>query len=147
MPRPLIEEVFIQCDPTTAFDLMADVRNETRWNKGVTVAELRGEGPVREGSRFRTVYRGLENEVTVAAYDRPERLVVASTSKTVDFDTTYVFTGADGGTKVVVSTDVRPKGFLSVLSPLVRMMLRRELAHKYATVERVIESPPEPPSG
>ncbi len=146
MAQPLIENVFIECGPSTAFDLMADVRNETRWNKGVSVAELQGEGPVREGSRFRTVYRGLENEITIAEFDRPQHLVVASTSKAMDFDTTYTFTGVDGGCSLVVSTDVRPKGFVSVLSPLLRLMLRRELANKYATVKRAIERPSDPSS-
>ncbi len=36
MSQPLIDEVFINCDPTTAFDLLADVRNETRLNKRVS---------------------------------------------------------------------------------------------------------------
>jgi hypothetical protein len=28
----ITEELHIDCPPTTAFDLMADVRNVTRWN-------------------------------------------------------------------------------------------------------------------
>lgn len=54
-------------------------------------------------------------------FDRPERLVVAGTSDRMDIDTAYIFTGANGGTRVVVSTDVRPKGLASVLSPLLRL--------------------------
>ena len=144
MPQPLIENVYIECDPGTAFDLMADVRNETRWSKGVSVAELRSEGPVREGSRFRTVYRGMENDVTIAAFDRPRHLVVVATSKAMDFDTTYTFTGVEEGTNVVVSTDLRPKGPIAAMSPLLRLMLRRELANKFAAVKRAIEHPSVP---
>jgi hypothetical protein len=139
--------VFIHCDPTTAFDLLADVRNETRWNKGVSVAELRSDDPVREGARFLTVYRGLKNEITLAEFDRPERLVVAGTSNNMDIDTTYVFSAEDGGTRLVVSTDLRPKGLTSVLSPLLRLLMRRELAKKYANVKRAIESQSETSSG
>jgi hypothetical protein len=140
MKQPLMEQVFIHCDPTIAFDLLADVRNETRWNKGVSVAELRSDDPIREGSRFLTVYRGLKNHVTLAEFDRPERLVVAGSSNSMDIDTTYTFSGEDGGTRLVVSTDLRPKGLTSVLSPLLRLMMSRELAKKYATVKRAIES-------
>jgi hypothetical protein len=39
----------------------------------------------------------------------------------------------DGGTRVVVSTDMRPKGFAAALSPVLRLFMRRELASKYAT--------------
>jgi hypothetical protein len=58
MGQPLINDVFLHCAPTTAFDLLADVRNESRWNKAVSVAQLRSDGPIREGSRFLTVYMG-----------------------------------------------------------------------------------------
>jgi hypothetical protein len=74
-------------------------------------------------------------------------VLVAATSKNMDFNTTYVFTGVNGGTKVVVSTDVRPKGLVSLLSPLFRRILRRELATKYATVKRIAESPTGPSPG
>ncbi len=110
MGQPLIAEVFIHCDPTTAFDLLADVRNETRSNKRVSAAELRSEGPVRGGSRFQTVYLGQENDVALAELDRPERVLVAATNTMMDIDTTHVLTRANGGTRVVVTTDVRRKG-------------------------------------
>lgn len=143
MTEPLIEEVFIDCDPTTAFDLMADVRNETRWNATVSVAELRSEGPIREGSKFLTVYRGVENEVTLTEFDRPERLVVVAANDRMEIDTTYTFAVSNGGTRLVVATDVKPKGLISVLSPLLRLYMRREVAKKYATVKRAIESQPD----
>lgn len=147
MTQPLIEEVFVHCDPTTAFDLLADLRNETRWSKGVSVAELRSEGPVGEGSRFLTVYRGLENESTIVEFDRPERLVVATTSDWMDIDTTYTFTGANGSTRLVVSTNVRPKGFTSVLSPVLPWIMRREVAKKYATFKQACENQSGPSAG
>jgi hypothetical protein len=41
---------------------------------------------------------------------RPTRVIVAAANKNVDIDTTYVFSEADGGTRLVVTTDVKPKG-------------------------------------
>ena len=141
MAQPLMDEVYFQCDPATAFDLLADVRNESRWNKGVSVAELRSDGPVGQGSKFMTVYRGMENDVTLAEFDRPKHLVVAANNDRVDIDTTYTFAEANGGTRLVVSTDVKPKGITTLFSPVLRMMMRRETAKKYATVKRAIEDP------
>jgi uncharacterized membrane protein len=146
MAEPLVEEVFIRCDPTTAFDLLADLRNEARWNKSVSVAELRGEEPIRQGSKFLTVYRGMKNDSTIVEFNRPERLVVATASDRMDIDTACVFTAANGGTKVVVSTDAHPKGVTSVLSPLLRWFLRREVAKKYATIKQACESQSDPSS-
>lgn len=36
----ITEDLHIECAPATAFDLMADVRNETQWNDDVSRAEL-----------------------------------------------------------------------------------------------------------
>jgi hypothetical protein len=41
----------------------------------------------------------------------------------------------------VVTTEVRPKGVTSVLAPLLRVFLRRELARKYETVKHACENP------
>lgn len=109
MAQPLINGFSVQCDPTTAFDLLADVRNETRWNKGASAAELRSEAPVGEGTKYMTVYRGTGNDVTIAGFDRPGRLVVAAGNDRMDIDTAYTFTGDNGGTRVVVTTDLRLK--------------------------------------
>ncbi len=59
-------------------------------------------------------------------------LVVASTNDKMDIDVSYTFTSVGGGTKVTVSSDLRPKGFLSVLAPLLRVAMRRDLAKKHA---------------
>ncbi len=139
MTQPLINEVSVHCDPTTAFDLLADVRNETRWNKGVSAAQLRSEEPIGEGSKFVTVYRGTDNDVTIAEFDRPRRLVVAAGNNRIDIDTTYTFTGENGGTRVVVSTDMRPKGFVAVLAPVLRLFMRRELASKYSVFKQACD--------
>lgn len=143
MAKPLIEDVFIRCDPVVDFDLLADVRNETRWSKGVSLAKMRSEGPVGDGSKFVTVYRGMENDITLVEFDRPERLVVGTNDR-MDIDTPYAFTAQGEGPRVVVTTEVRPKGLISVLSPLLRLLLRRELAAKYTTVKQACEAPPDP---
>ena len=81
----------------------------------------------------------MENHASLAAFDRPERLVVASTNDTMDIDVSYTFARAGEGTKVSVSTDVRPKGLLSILSPLLRLAMRRELA-KHEVVKQACET-------
>jgi hypothetical protein len=50
-------------------------------------------------------------------------------------------------TKLAVTTEVRPKGIATVLSPLPRLFLRRELAKKYQTVKQVCEAESNPCSG
>jgi len=50
-------------------------------------------------------------------------------------------------TKLVVTTEVRPKRIATVLSPLLRLFLRGELAKKYQTVKLVCEAESNPAGG
>ena len=110
-------------------------------------AELRSEGPIQAGSTFQTVFMGQKNDVTLAEYDRPGHAMVAASSAMMDIDTTDTFTGVNAGTTLVVTTDVRPTGVLSVFSPLLRLMVGREVEKTYDVDKRACEDEPGPTSG
>jgi hypothetical protein len=61
----------IACAPEHVFDTLADMRNETEWNSGVSLAELRSEEPVAGGSRFHVVNNKAPYDVTLQTFDRP----------------------------------------------------------------------------
>jgi len=52
----------VACPAEQAFDLMADARNEVRWNLRVSRSELVSGDLIGAGSRFLTVNRGQECE-------------------------------------------------------------------------------------
>lgn len=108
---------------------------------------MRSDGPVGDGSTFVTVYRGMVKDITLVEFDRPERLVVVGTNDKMDIDTSYAFTAQGAGTRVVVTTEVRPKGLISFLAPLLRLFVRRELAAKYTTVKQAYGAPTRPVLG
>ncbi len=134
------EQMHIDCPSTTVFDLMADARNETRWNGGVSRAELMTDEPIGKGSQFIVVSRGREDEVTITVFDRPERLEFAVTSKAMDIDITYTFAETDGTTTAVGNFDARPKGFMKVLLPLLMPVIKRDLAKQHAKFENLCET-------
>lgn len=109
--------------------------------------ELRSDGPIGEGSEFRIVFMRQGNDVTLAESDRPKGVIVAASNTMMDLDTSYDFTGTHGGTKLVVTTDIGPKGLVSVLSPLLRLYMRHALAKKYETVKKACEGESDPPQG
>jgi uncharacterized protein YndB with AHSA1/START domain len=61
--------------PEEVFDLLADLRNDPRWNSRVSRAELVSAEPIGQGSRFAIVNGGTEYDVTITTYERPSRLV------------------------------------------------------------------------
>lgn len=129
----LTEELHIDCPSTTAFDLMADARNETRWNGSVSRAELTTDEPVGKGSQFIVVNRGREDEATITGFDRPEHLEFAVTSKSMDIAITYTFAETDGKTTAVGNFDAQPKGVMKALLSLLMPVIRRDLASNTPT--------------
>ena len=121
-------ETEISRTPAEAFDKMADVRNETRWNSQVSRSELTSDEPVREGSVFTTVNRGKEYNATISTYDRPRRLAFDVTGKPMDITATFSFEPNGEGTVLKGEFDMRPKGVLKAIFPVMKPVIRKDLA-------------------
>lgn len=138
----ITEDLHIDCPPAIAFDVMADVRNETQWNDGVSKAALITDEPVGRGSKFVTEHgRPLgQIESTITVFDRPECLEFAATSKRMDLAISFTFTDAGSGTLVHGTFDPKPKGIMAVLFPLLRPMIRRDMAKQHQKLKALCES-------
>src|SRR3954447_10952055 len=107
------------------------MRNETRWNSGVSVAE-RGSGePIARGSRFYVVNNKTPYDVTLETYDRPSRLVFKGAGNP-DVTITYNLTPSSAGTELSSELVFRPKGLMvvlfAVLAPVIKRSVRKEFA-------------------
>ena len=117
--------------PEEAFDAMADVRNETRWNSKVSRSEIVGAEPIREGSVFETVNRGKTYRAVISKFDRPELLAFEVTGAPMDETVTFRFRPSDGGTALAAEFDMRPKGFVKVMLPLLKSVIRKDLIAQF----------------
>jgi hypothetical protein len=132
-------EQHIRCTPEHAFDLMADARNEPRWNSQVSRTELRGDEPIGPGSHFLIVNRGQEYDAAITTYDRPSRLVFEATGQT-DLTITYAFQPAAEGTTYRGVYEFRPKGAARFAMPLLKPVIRRSLQKETASFAALCES-------
>jgi uncharacterized protein YndB with AHSA1/START domain len=119
--------------PERVFDAMADARNETQWNSKVTKSEMTGDGPIRQGSKFTTVNRGKPYPSVISTYDRPNLLVFEVTGSQMDITTTFRFTPAGEGTALDSEFDFRPKGFTKLMFPVMKSLIRKDLAEQSAS--------------
>ncbi len=131
-------EQHIRCPSERAFDLMADARNEPRWNSQVSRAELRSDEPVGQGTQFVIVNRGQEYAVTLATYERPTRLVFDVRGQ-MDISIDYRFAPQGDGTGYHAVYDFRPKGAMKVLAALLRPVIRRSLHKETASFVALCE--------
>jgi hypothetical protein len=134
----------VATDPGSAFDAMADVRNEPRWNDQVSRSELVSSGSIAEGSRFKTVNRGYEYDAVITIYERPVRLEFEVTGRQLDMSVSFRFeaAGADR-TRMHGEFDMRPKGVMKLLFPLMMPLVRRDVPKQMARFKRLFEGQPD----
>jgi len=115
-------EVTIDAPVEEVFDLVADERNEPRYNRRIVRAEKVSGGPVGEGARFVAEPKstGAKGAMTleVLAYDRPHRLHNMVRSPYLQVDGTLTFEEVDGGTRLRWDWQMGLVGPMRVLSPL-----------------------------
>lgn len=103
------------------FDTVADSRNEPSFNPAMTDVELLTPAPVGLGTTFRARMgkAGMEMLVELTEFDRPHRLGSVTTSSMMDTSGTLTFTAEGHLTVMSWDWQVRPKGWLRWLGPLV----------------------------
>jgi uncharacterized protein YndB with AHSA1/START domain len=119
-------EVLIAAPVAEVFDMVADERNEPRYNPRIVRAEKVGEGPVGEGARFVAEPKsmGSKGEMTleVLEYDRPHRLHNVVRSSYMQVEGTLTFEEVDGGTRLRWDWDMGLVGPMRVLSPVLALV-------------------------
>jgi len=145
MPR-INGEIIIAAPVEQVFDVVADERNEPRYNPRIRRAEKTSEGPVGRGSRFIAEPKGMGRRgvmtVEVVDYDRPGRLRTSIRSSYMDADGTLTFAPADGGTRMRWSWDMRLLGAARVLSPVLRAIGPRWEHRNWVGLKQFMENGP-----
>jgi Polyketide cyclase / dehydrase and lipid transport len=115
----------------TVFDYIADVRNELHWQHDLKRAKKLTDGPVGEGTVFETDYR-LFGTMRLELKDvhRPEHLVFEGVGPRMWMNFVMDVAPRDGGSQVTFDIDMRPRGVLKLLAPLLRLGLPREMAKR-----------------
>lgn len=119
-------EVTIDAPVEDVFDLVADERNEPRYNPRIVRAEKVSEGPVGRGARFvaepKSMGAKAAMNLEVVEYDRPHRLHNIVRSSYMRVDGTLTFKEVDGGTRLRWDWDMGLVGPMRVLSPVLAVV-------------------------
>lgn len=118
--------VMIDAPVAEVFDMVADERNEPRYNPRIGRAEKVSEGPVGKGARFVAEPRsiGARGRMTleVVEYDRPHRLHTIVRSSYMHVDGRLTFEEVGGGTRLRWDWDMELVGPMRVLSPVLAVV-------------------------
>ncbi len=147
MPR-IEGEIVINRPLEEVFDCVADERNEPRYNPRLRRVELVTPGPIGAGTRFRAetamLGRAMSMDIEFITYERPRRLGSVTRMSTMNIHGALTFSPVPGGTRMRWSWDLRPRGVLKLLTPLIAGMGRRQEQAIWAGLKRYLEAQPAP---
>jgi hypothetical protein len=137
-------EVTIAAPVEEVFDLVADERNEPRYNPRVVRAEKVSQGPVGKGARFVAEPKsmGSRGEMTleVLEYDRPHRLYNVVRSSYMQVDGTLTFQEVPGGTRLSWDWDMGLVGPMRALAPVLAVVGPRWERRNWVGLKDYLES-------
>jgi hypothetical protein len=133
------------------FDYLATFSNAAQWDPGVLAGEQLDPGPVRVGTRFRLIVpfmgRRLPLTYHVTAH-APHREVVLDAASSLLRATDRIVVSGDGdGAKVSYTADVRLRGPLGLLDPLLRPGFRAVGDRATAGLARALSAATGPDTG
>ncbi|MGY1669201.1 wax ester/triacylglycerol synthase domain-containing protein [Geodermatophilus sp. SYSU D00710] len=135
--RRVIENALVtDRTPAELFAFMTDPRRELDWNPQLLAVEQLTDGPVGVGTRFRMRFRHGAGDSTVVytRVDPPRSWAARSTSPRLDVRVEGRVEPAGSGARLVVRTDLRPRGLLRPLAPLLRRYVHRTWDRNLSTI-------------
>ncbi len=142
-------EIIIGRPVEEVFDFVADEGNEPRYNPRMVLAERISGAAIGVGTRYRaelkTVGGPMPLIIEFTGYDRPHRLASLSRSSMMEAEGALTFEPVPGGTRMCWLWEVRPRGAMRVMAPLVGLIGRRQERSIWTGLKRLLESsqPPE----
>jgi hypothetical protein len=136
-------EIVIGRPVEVVFDYVADQSNEPRYNPQMVRAEKITAGPVGKGTRFRSAVasRGRTAEMLIecTGYDRPKLFATTTTMAQADIGYTLRFEPAADSTRMRWSGQVRAKGALRLLGPVITWLGRRQEQRIWTALKQHLE--------
>ena len=125
------------------FDTAADSRNEPSFNPAMTGVELLTPLPIGLGTRFRARMgkAGGEMLVELTEFERPHRLSSRTASSMMETTGRLTFAAEGDGTVMSWDWQVRPRGWMRMLGPLVGALGGRMERRIWTGLKHQLEDP------
>ena len=137
-------EIIIGRPVEEVFDVVADERNEPRYNPRLLWVEKISSGPISRGTRFRaatkTTGRPVEMTIEFTEYERPRRLSSSTRMPTMEIRGTLTFDPVPEGARMRWSWEVHPHGLFRMLMPVITLIGRRQEEAVWAGLKRFLEA-------
>ncbi len=137
-------DIEVSTDPQTVFVFLADPENDPHWIGGVQASELISVGSVGLGTQVRRTAgfmgRSIEYVTEITAFE-PENLIEMKTvSGPFSMIITYEVESREENTRVILRNQGGPSGLMSLFSPFMARMVRKNTLLDLARLKFILES-------
>ena len=126
------------------FAFVAEMENEPQWHTDILEAERLTDGEVGKGTNYRVQFRPQpmspsEATVEIVEFEADRRIVSQADMGNMKPTMTYVFEEAEGGTQVTRRIQIGTSGMMTLMSPMIKMMVRRRNVGFVDKLKQVLE--------
>ena len=126
--------------PEDVFDYLTDITKEFEWNPRTRRAEKLTAGEIGAGTRFDAEWiKGNPTIVEYVAFERPSAWSSVARSRRLDVRAQGRISATEGGSRLVIRTELRPKGVLALLLPVKRRTMQAREDQNLERVKAILE--------
>jgi uncharacterized protein YndB with AHSA1/START domain len=134
----------IDAAPETIFPFLVEPDRLKRWLGGFVEARPLTDGPIGVGTRSIDVIRDgsrvMEFETEITSYEPPHAMTVRIRASGMEAASHYRLERWPSGARTLHRQEVRYRGVLRVIGPLVGGMVRRKMADDLRRLKEVVEA-------
>jgi len=142
--RAVIENaVEIALSPEEVFDYCTDLTREPEWNPKAKRVERLTAGPIGLGTRYEAEFlTGDPMTIELVRFERPTVWDATGRSPRLDAKTEGRVSPTDDGARLVIRMELKPKGTLRLLLPVVARYMHRQEERNLAAIKSGLENRP-----
>jgi carbon monoxide dehydrogenase subunit G len=139
-------QIHIERPPEQVFDFVADLRNEPQFNPDASNVVQESPGAIGLGTVYTEDFKRIGSfRTTIDRYERPRALGFDARNPKADANVQFRFQPAgDGATDVSCAVELRMKGGMRLMEPVMGSMVRRQIEQtRGPMLKRAVESLPD----
>jgi uncharacterized protein YndB with AHSA1/START domain len=126
--------------PEDVFDYCVDLTREPEWNPKARRIEKVTDGAIGVGTRFEAEFlKGDSMTIDYVRFERPVSWATVGRSRRLDVKVEGLISATELGARLVMRMELRPKGVLRVLLPILGRFMRQQQERNIRAIEKVLE--------
>ncbi len=126
------------------FAFVQDENNIPKWDPDLLKVAKTSQGPIGKGSTFHLDIKPFMGETQgsgeVVAYEPDRRIELQFVMGKLKPHVFHLFEPAGSGTRFTRRVVMQPSGFMRLMTPLMRSMMRKKNVQYLATLKRLLEA-------